>query len=102
MLHFHLSYLAVEWEWTSSDSLISFLPLNHIHGLLNIVVSSLLNLTALSMHSAFDTYLVWTSITDNHRCPYIFMTVRSIYYHLVNSFSSLLYPAPRTAARIDS
>jgi malonyl-CoA/methylmalonyl-CoA synthetase len=42
-LETQMDSLTQAWEWSSSDKILSFLPLNHIHGVMNILNTALYN-----------------------------------------------------------
>lgn len=41
MLEFQLSTLTREWQWSASDRILNVLPLHHIHGVVNVLLSAL-------------------------------------------------------------
>lgn len=102
MLAYQLSTLSMAWKWTRHDHIVNVLPLHHIHGLVNIVLSALYNSASLEMHSAFDAHSVWSSFTrpsssplsstmssSSRRAPprpTLFMAVPSIYQRLIHRY----------------
>lgn len=90
MLDFQLQTLSSVWRWCSSDRILNVLPLHHIHGLVNVVLSALFNKVVLEMHSAFDAHSVWSAFTRDDRStrPTIFMAVPGIYQKLLEYYNS--------------
>ncbi|CAN8067684.1 unnamed protein product, partial [Agarophyton chilense] len=85
MLMYQLRTLSTAWHWSSHDRALNVLPLHHIHGLVNVVLSALYNGAALEMHSAFDAHSVWRSILGEAQLPppTVFMAVPAVYYKLI-------------------
>lgn len=46
------------WEWKVSDCIINILPLHHVHGIVNCVMTSLYNGSTLIMESKFNVQQV--------------------------------------------
>lgn len=90
MLDFQLQTLSSVWRWRSSDRILNVLPLHHIHGFVNVVLSALYNNAVLEMHSAFDAHSVWSAFTrtDSGARPTIFMAVPGIYQKLIQYYNS--------------
>lgn len=90
MLGFQLQTLSLAWRWSSSDRVLNVLPLHHIHGLVNVVLSALYNNAVLEMHSAFDAHSVWSAFTrdDVTARPTVFMAVPAIYRKLIAYYNS--------------
>lgn len=86
MLDFHLKVLKNAWHWSPQDRILNVLPIHHIHGMVNVLLSALYNGAHLEMHSAFDAYSVWSAFLrdgDSQFPPTIFMAVPSIYKKLI-------------------
>lgn len=90
MLDFQLQTLSSVWRWSRSDRILNVLPLHHIHGLVNVVLSALYNNVVIEMHSAFDAHSVWSAFTrsDSGARPTIFMAVPGIYQKLIQYYKS--------------
>lgn len=88
MLHYQLSTLSSAWHWSSNDHILNVLPLHHVHGLVNVVLSSLYNHATLAMHRAFDAYSVWAALVDPNAAYVtgqlsVFMAVPTVYRKLL-------------------
>lgn len=80
MIRTHCETLTHSWRWSSEDICICALPLHHVHGIVNVVLSSLYTGARLRMHGAFDAGLVWSDIVDHAT---IFMGVPTMYRRLI-------------------
>jgi malonyl-CoA/methylmalonyl-CoA synthetase len=53
-IHHQIQALHTAWRWTPSDVIINVLPLHHVHGVLNVVLSSAAIGATVEMCSGFD------------------------------------------------
>ena len=86
MLDFHLKVLKQAWQWSPQDRILNVLPIHHIHGMVNVLLSAIYNGAHLEMHSAFDAYSVWNAFLRDGNSqfpPTVFMAVPSIYKKLI-------------------
>jgi malonyl-CoA/methylmalonyl-CoA synthetase len=69
------------WEWTPDDHILSMLPLNHIHGFINVLTCALLAGATCEILPRFDAEQVWTRISEGNLT--LFMAVPTIYIKLI-------------------
>lgn len=87
MLRYQLATLSSLWRCTSHDRLLNVLPLHHIHGMVNVLLSALYNGAHIEMHPAFDAHSVWHSFRAHHP-PTVFMAVPAVYGKLVRHYDA--------------
>lgn len=87
MLEYQLKTLSSEWRWSDQDRILNVLPLHHIHGLVNVVLSAVYNGAHLDLHNVFDAYSVWSAFMGSN-APTIFMAVPAIYKKLILHYES--------------
>ena len=58
-LETQMDSLTQAWEWSSSDEILSFLPLNHIHGVMNVLNTALYNGAQVEMMEKCDIRVIW-------------------------------------------
>lgn len=74
------SVLVKSWYWTSSDRIHHILPLHHIHGIVNALVTPLLIGATVEMHQKFVTEQVWERWSNTDLPPLtVFMSVPTVY-----------------------
>lgn len=88
MLRYQLETLSKAWQWSPHDRVLNVLPLHHIHGLVNVVLSALFNGAHLLMHTAFDAHSVWHEFLSPHP-PTVFMAVPAIYKKLIMHYDAV-------------
>ena len=54
------------WGWSSDDRILNCLPLNHLHGLLNVVSCALYTGATVEMHKRFSAEAVWHSLLRDY------------------------------------
>ncbi|KAI0983696.1 hypothetical protein GJ496_009076 [Pomphorhynchus laevis] len=69
------------WKWSSKDHLIHALPLNHIHGLVNGLLTSLYSRATCTFVSPTNSDRIWNLLQSN-KCT-IFMGVPPLYRYLL-------------------
>ncbi|KAF2704895.1 acetyl-CoA synthetase-like protein [Pleomassaria siparia CBS 279.74] len=100
--------LLVAWEYTSKDVLLHILPLHHIHGTVNALLTPLFAGSTIEFQFPFNATAVWERLAapflpnpDPSKKPITFLTVvPTIYTRLLASHSSLtpeLQAAAKTA-----
>ena len=72
------------WEWTEDDRILEFLPLNHIHGIVNVLYCALWAGAVCEMLPAFDARQVWDRIRRGGLT--LFMAVPTIYVKLIDAW----------------
>lgn len=85
---FHqVSNLYNAWQWTEDDHILSFLPLHHVHGAINIVMTSLFSGATCEMIPNFDAPIIFDRLIDTKRSiPTKFMAVPTVYSRLIQEF----------------
>jgi malonyl-CoA/methylmalonyl-CoA synthetase len=86
--------LVLAWEWGATDRIPSFLPLHHIHGIINVTSCALWSGATIEPFSRFDA----ATILDRVRADAytVFMAVPTIYVKLIQAIEALS-PADREA-----
>lgn len=81
--------LVVSWEWTSDDVILHFLPLHHVHGIINKLCCAVW-IGATLEFVKFDADRVWKRLADGERTPLtLFMAVPTIYAKLIEASRDL-------------
>jgi malonyl-CoA/methylmalonyl-CoA synthetase len=78
--------LVEAWEWTENDAIVSFLPLHHVHGIINVVSCALWSGACLRMLPKFDAQAVWDLIPGDRLT--ILMAVPTIYVKLIAAWEA--------------
>ncbi|MDZ4709881.1 MAG: acyl-CoA synthetase [Saprospiraceae bacterium] len=82
-----ISTLVDAWAWNKEDQIISFLPLHHIHGIINVVCCALWSGATLHFIPSFDAREVSRLILQQ---PInLFMAVPTIYFKFIQYLASL-------------
>ena len=78
--------LVLAWEWSATDRIPSFLPLHHIHGIINITSCALWSGATIEPFSRFDA----ATILDRVRADAytVFMAVPTIYVKLIQALEA--------------
>jgi malonyl-CoA/methylmalonyl-CoA synthetase len=90
VVHTHASIAAqvrgmVEaWAWSADDQILCTLPLHHVHGIVNVLITSLWSGARCDVLSAFDAHEVWRRIGRDELT--LFMAVPTIYLRLIQAF----------------
>lgn len=74
------------WEWTAKDRILLFLPLNHVHGIINVVSCALWAGAICEMLPRFDANLVWDRIASGELT--LLMAVPTIYVRLIAAWDA--------------
>jgi malonyl-CoA/methylmalonyl-CoA synthetase len=86
-LHHQITDLVTTWRWTESDRILHFLPLHHVHGIVNKLNCALYAGAAVEFTS-FNAVNVWQRLADTTKDPLtIFMGVPTIYAKLLEEAS---------------
>jgi malonyl-CoA/methylmalonyl-CoA synthetase len=76
--------LVQAWEWSQDDRTLLFLPLDHIHGIVNILTCALWSGAVCEMMPAFDAEKVWGRICQGGLT--VFMAVPDVYSRLISAW----------------
>ena len=82
-----ITTLITAWEWSESDVIPLFLPLHHIHGIINILSCGLWAGATVHLFSKFDIPKISKQIT--HGTYNVFMAVPTIYVKLIQYFETI-------------
>jgi malonyl-CoA/methylmalonyl-CoA synthetase len=72
------------WGWTADDRIVLVLPLNHVHGLINVTVTALAAGACCEAPGAFDAIWVWERFASGEVT--LFMAVPTIYARLTSAW----------------
>ena len=85
-LRAQITALIEAWEWTPSDRILLVLPLHHVHGIVNVVLSALWAGAICEMLPKFDATEAWARIASGRLT--LFMAVPTIYRRLIAAWES--------------
>lgn len=89
MVDYQVSMLAREWRWTPNDHVLNTLPLHHVHGIVNILLTALYAGARCTMLDRFDVDTVWASFcAPVSESPTVFMAVPTIYQRLIRRYET--------------
>ena len=77
-----ITALVDAWGWTPNDHILEFLPLHHLHGILNVVCCALWSGAICEMMPKFDADKVWQRISEADGLT-LFMAVPTVYSRLI-------------------
>ena len=86
--------LVQAWEWDATDRIPSFLPLHHIHGIINVTCCALWSGATIEPFSRFDAVTILGRVRADAYT--LFMAVPTIYVKLIQAIEALA-PADREA-----
>jgi malonyl-CoA/methylmalonyl-CoA synthetase len=78
--------LVEAWGWRPDDRIPLFLPLHHIHGIVNVLSCALWSGAQVETFPAFDTDRILERVAENAYT--LFMAVPTIYVKLIHAFES--------------
>lgn len=82
-----ITTLVDAWEWTGDDVIPLFLPLHHIHGIINILSCGLWSGATVHLFAKFDIPKITANIaSDTYN---VFMAVPTIYVKLIQYFDTI-------------
>ncbi|HTL05702.1 MAG TPA: acyl-CoA synthetase [Gemmatimonadales bacterium] len=93
-LRAQITALIEAWEWSAEDRILLVLPLHHVHGIVNVVLSALWAGAECEMLARFDAEEVWARIASGRLT--LFMAVPTIYRRLIVAWEAAA-PASRAA-----
>jgi malonyl-CoA/methylmalonyl-CoA synthetase len=85
-----INSLIEAWGWMHDDHILLFLPLHHLHGIINVLCSALWAGAVCEMLPRFEAEKVWDRLREGG--PTLFMAVPTIYARLVKSWNSASAP----------
>ena len=87
IINSQITTLADAWEWTSEDVIPLFLPLHHIHGIVNILSCGLWAGATIDLYKSFDISKICDSVATGRYN--LFMAVPTIYVKLIKYLETL-------------
>jgi malonyl-CoA/methylmalonyl-CoA synthetase len=79
--------LVTAWEWRADDSIPLFLPMHHVHGIVNILTCALWSGARVETFPAFDADAILPRVAEKHYS--LFMAVPTIYVKLIQALENL-------------
>lgn len=76
--------LTVAWGWDREDHILLHLPLHHVHGIVNILLSALWNGGTCEILSQFNAVEVWERLS--RRDITLYMAVPTVYHRLIEAW----------------
>jgi len=76
--------LVTAWEWSADDRILCFLPLHHIHGVINVLTCALWSGAFCELLPAFDADRVWERVREGRFT--LFMAVPTVYQRLADAW----------------
>lgn len=86
--------LTVAWGWDHDDHILLHLPLHHVHGIVNVLLSALWNGSTCEIFSQFNAVEVWERLS--RRDITLYMAVPTVYRRLIEAWKRV-NSATRTA-----
>ncbi|MEM8934772.1 MAG: AMP-binding protein, partial [Acidobacteriota bacterium] len=74
------------WGWTPEDRIVELLPLHHLHGIVNVVLTALWTGATIRLLPRFDAERVWQILDDD--APSVLMAVPTIYNRLLGTWDA--------------
>ena len=87
MLDAQITALVEAWEWQEGDSIPLFLPLHHVHGLLNVMCCALWSGACVEAYEHFDANTILARVLA--RAFSVFMAVPTVYVKLIQALEKL-------------
>ena len=79
-----VSNLQQAWRWTQNDYVLNFLPLHHVHGVINVLLCSLASGATCEMVPRFNAAAVFDRLcSSSSAMPTNFMAVPTMYSRLI-------------------
>ena len=92
-LQAQVNTLVSAWKYSSKDIILHSLPLNHVHGVINLLLCPLYVGARCIMLPKFETSSVWNQLLavnlQNSERANVFMAVPTIYMKLIQEYDQL-------------
>jgi malonyl-CoA/methylmalonyl-CoA synthetase len=92
--------LMVSWEYTESDKILHFLPLHHLHGILNKLWCVLCAGGVVEFMNSANALDIWRRLSDTSRPLTLFMAVPTIYAKMLDAYSRQDLPSEVIASAL--
>ena len=79
--------LVEAWRWTAADSIPLFLPLHHIHGIVNVLCCALWCSAKVDLIDGFDAKTVFARVAERRYT--LFMAVPTIYVKMISALDAM-------------
>ena len=93
-IHAQIESLVQAWEWSAADCIPLFLPLHHIHGIINVTCCALWSGARIEAFERFDLAAIFARVRADAYT--LFMAVPTIYVKLIQALEAAL-PEDRAA-----
>ncbi len=87
-IHAQIEALVTAWQWQATDSIPLFLPMHHVHGIINVMSCALWSGAAIEPFPEFDPVRIIDRVADHAYS--IFMAVPTIYVKLIQTLADFL------------
>lgn len=87
MIEAQVQSLVEAWRWEASDRIPLFLPLHHIHGIINVLTCALWSGAHIQSYGSFDMPLILRSVAQHEFS--LFMAVPTIYVKIIQYLPQL-------------
>lgn len=93
-----MSDLRAAWAWSAADELLHILPLHHMHGLMNCLLTPLAARATVRMQARFEPQVVWSHLlrsgapSASGSRVNLFMAVPTVYAKLLEHYDRHLGP----------
>ncbi|XP_034947583.1 malonate--CoA ligase ACSF3, mitochondrial [Chelonus insularis] len=98
-LQSQMNALITAWKWSEKDVILHTLPLNHIHGIVNVLMCPLYVGARCVMLPKFETSSVWSQLlavnVPNTERINMYMAVPTIYMKLIQEYEQLFSKNPK-------
>jgi malonyl-CoA/methylmalonyl-CoA synthetase len=78
--------LSQAWAWSGADRILSVLPLHHVHGVINVLMTALWNGACCELAPRFDAEATWQRLASGELS--VFMAVPTIYVRLIAAWQA--------------
>ncbi len=78
--------LVAAWEWRPDDRILHVLPLNHVHGIVNVLTCAMWSGASCEMPPKFDVDAAWAALASGRLT--LFMAVPTIYARLIAAWEA--------------
>lgn len=89
--------LVTAWEWRQEDAIPLFLPLHHVHGIVNVLTCALWSGAKVETFPSFDTGRILDRVAD--KAYTLFMAVPTIYVKLIQALEAMPEPERNRCCR---
>ncbi|XP_033211790.1 malonate--CoA ligase ACSF3, mitochondrial isoform X1 [Belonocnema kinseyi] len=98
-LQAQINALVSAWKYDSKDIILHALPLNHVHGVMNLLLCPMYVGARCIMLPKFETSSVWSQLLavnlQNSERSNVFMAVPTIYMKLIHEYDQLFSKQPK-------